>query len=178
MPSWQMKKLKALTHFIVHKCRNNPSRLRATRLNKALWFADTYAYAKYGRSITGDSYVKRQNGPVPKNILKTVDALKSGEMIVVQEPDFKYDSRKYISLVTPDDIILNDDDKEIAEIAVNLMCNTRITELSNSNHDIVWHAAAMGEEIPIYAILASHEGEITNKVINWATSSISIIKAA
>ena len=172
------EKFTALTHFIVHKCRDNPGRLGATRLNKALWFADTYAYAKYGKSITGDSYVKRQNRPVPKNILKTVDALKSAGLIVVQEPEFKYDSRKYISLINPDDGILTAHDKEIAEIAVELMCEATTTDISDSTHDIVWHAAAMGEDIPMYAIFARNEGEVTDDVLAWANGSISLREAA
>lgn len=172
------EKFKALTHFIVHKCRDNPSRLGATRLNKALWFADTYAYAKYGNSITGDSYVKRQNGPVPKHILRTVEELKSDGSIIVQEPEFQYDARKFISLVAPNDDVLSAEDKEIAGIAVDLMCEASTTDISESTHDIVWHAAAMGEEIPMYAIFASNEGEVTGEVIDWANQSIANREAA
>tara|TARA_R110000824_G_scaffold999_13_gene5630 strand:+ start:1887 stop:2414 length:528 start_codon:yes stop_codon:yes gene_type:complete len=167
------EKFKALAHFIMHQCRDSPERLGATRLNKALWFADTYEYLKSGRSITGDEYVKRQNGPVPKHILKTVDQLKADGSIVVQEPEFEYDSRKFVSMRAPNEGVLTDAEQRTAEIAVELMCKKTTTEISDATHDIVWHAAAMGEEIPMFATLAGVEGEVTDDVLSWANQSIS-----
>jgi len=167
------EKFKALAHFIMHECRDNPSRLGSTRLNKALWFADTYAYAKNGKSITGDAYVKRPKGPVPKNILKTEDELRRNGKIAVQEPEFQFDTRKYISLEAPDTQRLTEDELETARIAVRLMCNATTTDISESTHNIVWRAAAMGEEIPLYATLAGNEGVVTDEVIAWANKSVS-----
>ncbi len=166
------EKFKALAHFIMHECKDNPSRLGATRLNKALWFADSYAYAKNGESITGDEYVKRQNGPVPKHILSTIGELQNTGKVAVQEPLFQYDSRKYISLQEPDTGLLTDDERETAAIAAKIMCEATTTDISESTHDIVWQAAAMGEEIPMYATLAGIEGDITEDVVSWANNSI------
>ena len=54
------EKFKALVHFIVHECQENPSKLGAIRLNKALWYTDVVSFRASGASVTNESYVKRQ----------------------------------------------------------------------------------------------------------------------
>jgi len=44
------------------------------KLSKTLYFADSEHLSKYGRSITGDVYIKMKYGPVPS---KTDDILKA-----------------------------------------------------------------------------------------------------
>ncbi len=171
------KKFEALTHFVVHECRDNPARLGYTRLNKALWFADVVAYKKYGKAITGDKYVKRQHGPVPKHILATIDKLKSKGLLTVVEPNQPYEPRRYISLAEPDTSALSEDELRMAESAVDVMCQWSATSISDDTHDIIWEAAAIGEEIPIKACLAANQGEVTKDVIKWANDSIKSIAA-
>ena len=171
------KKFEALTHLIVHECRDNPTRLGSTRLNKALWFADMVAYKQTGKSITGDKYVKRQHGPVPKHILKTVDKLKAKGVMTVTEPQYAYEPRQYISLSEPDVSALSDEERRMAKAAVDIMCQWTATAISDDTHDIVWEAAMLGEEIPIEASLAANRGEVTKDVIKWANASIKEIAA-
>jgi len=45
--------------------RTNPKKLGILKLNKLLYYADFKHYKKYGRSITGDVYIKMEHGPVP-----------------------------------------------------------------------------------------------------------------
>jgi len=171
------KKFEALTHFIVHECRDNPTRLGSTRLNKALWFADMVAYKKTGKAITGDKYVKRQHGPVPKHILAAVDKLKAKGAMTVTDPQYAYEPRQYISLTEPDVSALSEEELRMAKAAVDVMCQQTATAISDDTHDIVWRAARLGEEIPLKASLAANRGEVTNDVIKWANASIKEISA-
>ena len=66
--SLDQRKLKALIHYICYQC-HDPSVLGATNLNKILWYSDVIAFARAGASITGETYVKQQFGPVPRHIL-------------------------------------------------------------------------------------------------------------
>lgn len=166
------EKFKALTHFIMHECADNPSRLGATRLNKALWHADVLAYRATGMSVTGDKYVKRQNGPVPAEILATIRELASENKILVQEPEAQYDPRKFISLEKPDTSSLSENEMEIARFAISHVCSKTTTEVSNETHDIIWDAAKIGEPIPMEAMLAGASGEITADVADWALAAI------
>ena len=171
-------KFKALAHFIVHECRDNPGRLGAVRLNKALWKTDVASFKACGQTVTGDGYVKRDKGPVPKHILATIRELQTDGAIVVQEPEFKYDTRRFIALTAPDEKALTAYEKLVARAAIDAVCGMSANAVSEETHDVVWEAAAIGEEIPIRATLASRAGEITSGVLDWAEQSISAREAA
>lgn len=170
------EKFKALVHFIVNECQDRPSRLGATRLNKALWYADVIAYKIGGTSITGDKYVKRERGPVPKHILATIRELEREGKIKVRQPEFTFDVRKFISLADPDTTLLSDAEKALTREVLLAVCNHTATRISDMTHDIIWGAAKEGEEIPLCATLAGYEGEITEAVLAWADREIAAIE--
>lgn len=165
-------KFKALTHFMIHECADNPKKLGATRLNKSLWYADILAYRATGASITGDKYVKRQNGPVPAEILSTIRELQADGMVAVKEPEAKYEPRQFFSLKHPDTDSLSADEMSMARAVLSDVCNLTTTEVSEATHTSIWAAAAMGEEIPLEATLVGRGGEITEEVANWAISVV------
>lgn len=172
------KKFKALAHFIVHECRDNPARLGAIRLNKAMWQADVAAFKAWGQTITGDTYVKREKGPVPRHILATIRELRDEGAIAVQEPEYLYDTRRFVALTPPSDDGLTAIEKEMAQAALSAVCGKTATAVSEETHDIVWEAAVEGEEIPIRATLAARAGEVTGEVLSWAERSIAARQAA
>ena len=172
------EKFKALVHFIVHECIEHPSRLGAIRLNKALWFADVTAYMANGASISGETYVKRERGPVPAHIIQTLHALKDENKIIIREPEFAYDTRKYLSIGKPDVSCLSEDERELAKHSLQMVCGYSANDISEMTHDSVWSAAAEGEQIPLYATLASFPGEITETAREWASTVSSQIELA
>ena len=171
------KKFKELVHFIVHSCQDSPKMLGSIRLNKALWFADVYAYKTTGDSITGESYVRRERGPVPKRILATLKQLEKEDKIQIVEPKDKFDAREYISLTVPKANHLSDSERDIAKSALDSVWGRTTKDVSDKSHDIAWEAAEDGEEIPFYTTLVSEKGEITDEVRNWAAKIISNIPA-
>src|SRR6266540_3373874 len=73
-------RLAALAHYIIWKC--DPAVLGAVKLNKILWFADLEYYRRTSRTITGATeYTKLQHGPVPKGILRALEALEAEDKI-------------------------------------------------------------------------------------------------
>lgn len=169
-------KFKALVHFIVHECRDQPSRLGAIRLNKALWYTDVFAYKMNGVSVTGESYVKRKKGPVPAHILTTLRELKDEGKILIQEPEFLYDARKFVSLASPNVESLSDDERVLAKSILQTVCGYTANGISELTHDIIWDAAAEGEEIPLFATLASESGEVTDAVRTWANAVVTEVE--
>jgi hypothetical protein len=172
------QKFKALVHFLVHECRDHPGRLGAVRLNKSLWFTDVIAYQTNGASVTGESYVKRQRGPVPAHILAILRELRDEGKILIQEPEFMYDPRKFISLTPPEIESLSDDERALAKAILEDVCGYTANGISDLSHDIIWDAAAEGEEIPLYATLAAELGEVTDDVRRWAESITSELEQA
>ncbi len=172
------EKFKALVHFIVHECRDRPGRLGAIRLNKTLWYSDVTAYKMNNVPLTGETYVKRKKGPVPAHILATLQELKTEGKILIQEPEFQFDVRKYISLMVPDVEPLSDDERELTKSILDSVCGHTANGISELTHDNIWDAASEGEEIPLFATLVSEVGEITDNVRAWAGSIASEHEAA
>lgn len=166
------EKFKALVHFMVHQCREQPGRLGAIRLNKALWYTDVFAYKASGASVTGERYVKRAKGPVPARILQTLNELELEQKIHIREPDGKFDSRKFMGLVSPNTSVLSEDEMAAASSTLEAVCGYSANEISELTHDIIWEAAAEGEEIPLYATLVSEKGEISDNVRAWASAIV------
>lgn len=162
------EKFKALVHFIVHECQDNPGKLGAIRLNKTLWYTDVTAYHMAGASVTNEVYVKRKMGPVPSHILATLDELKNEGLMHVREPQGQFDSRKYISLEEPDTGMLSEDEMDLARNVLSTVLGCTANDISEKTHDIIWEVASDGEEIPLYATLASDRGAITDEVKAWA----------
>lgn len=169
------EKFKALTHYIINQCVDNPAKLGAVRLNKALWYADMFAYQSNGVSISGERYLKRPKGPVPATILATLRELKDDGYILIREPEHRYDPRKYISLQSANSDLLSEDDKGLVAEVLKFVCDQTANEISDLTHDDIWDAALEGEEIPLYATLASGKGEITKDIKAWAQEKITEI---
>lgn len=168
------KRLKALVHYMCDRC-GDPTKLGATKLNKALWYADTFAYRLLGRTISGEQgYIKRQFGPVPRRILEALRALEAEGAIRVRESDyFGKPKREFISLEPADDSLFSDDELDIVNQVIRVVCDEHTaTSISDLSHDIIWAAAGMGEEIPIFAVLAAKAAPATKADMAWANDII------
>lgn len=165
-------KFKALVHHVIHECASSPDQLGAIRLNKVLWFADVTAYKMDGRAITGEKYVKRQFGPAPSRVLRALDDLVREGAVLILDPEVEYAPRKFYALTAPASGKLSNREKLITSAVLDDVLGRTASEISEMSHDDVWQAAEIGEEIPMYATLASTPGEITEDVVEWANSSL------
>ena len=170
------RKFKALVHFMVHEC-ENPMRLGAVRINKALWFTDRTAYQSTGESVTGEKYIKRQMGPVPASILSTLRELEEEGNIFVQKRGHPYDPHVFVSMKPPDVSLLTENDRLLAKSVLNIVCQHTATEVSELSHDASWEAASEGEEIPLCATLVTENGPITKEVREWAGAIVEKLEA-
>jgi hypothetical protein len=175
------KRFKTLVHYVCDRC-TDPTKLGATKLNKALWYSDTFAYRINGRAISRDSagYVKRQFGPVPKHVLRALDELeKEGALKIREVTFFGKKKREFISLKTADTKVFDDDEQEIINQVVDQVCNGHTAvSISDLSHDAIWEAADLGEEIPLYAVLAAKAEPPTKEDYVWAEKVIKRHKGA
>jgi uncharacterized phage-associated protein len=171
------QKFVALIHYIISKA-DDPSALGAIKLNKIAWFADTAYFRMTGQSMTGEQYVKRQHGPVPQNVLGALRVLESGDKIVVRHPVAPFQTREFISLQAPDTTAFSQQERNIIDAILQEVCEHHTANsISSLSHNQIWEAAAIGEELPLYAVLASNPGEITQDDITWATEATDRIAA-
>jgi len=166
-------KFKSSTHYIISKC-PDPKDLGATRLNKILWYADSYAYKATGNTITGSTYLRHQRGPVPSRVLASLRQLKSEGKIEITDPIAPYQPRLYESLAEPDTSVLSKVEKEYLDGFSKIICESySANSISEASHDEIWESAMDGEEIPVEATLVSSSGDYNPKVQAWADEVIS-----
>ena len=142
-----------------------------------LWFTDMISYQMDGVPVTDEKYIKRKMGPVPATILRTIKELEREGKIMVCGRTAYYDPYQYISLKDPDVSCLSDDARRLAKTVINFVCGLTANEISDFTHDEVWNAAKEGEEIPLFATLASGKGAITEEVKAWAESIVEEIES-
>jgi hypothetical protein len=162
-----MSRLKQLVHYVCDKCKDEPG-FGATKLNKILWYVDTFTFLKSGKPLSGDTkYVRRKYGPAPYQILRILRRLENDRSILVKESKY-YNQIKtdYVVLEPPDETIFSADEREIIDGIAQAVCRRTAKEISELTHDNVWEAAEEGEEIPLYAILAKPD-KITRADKEW-----------
>lgn len=171
-------KFRAMVHYVCDRC--DPNKLGATKLNKILWLSDVLSYMNTGNAISGESYLKRQRGPVPSYILSTIDALVSEGKLRVRDVDFHgFKKREYIALEEADASIFDGNELEIINDMIEYVCDEHTAEsVSDLSHNAAWNAAAIGEEIPHYAAFMWNFGELNEFDMRWAQDEIAQLEAA
>lgn len=150
------EKLKALILHIVWRAGRFEG-FGLTKLNKALWFAEARAFEAYGKPLTGETFIRDRHGPRSKHLMALCDELEQQGIIASEtEKFYDYEAKRYKALqpadhsaFTPEELHLID--WWIAHIGENHTAKS-ISELS---HDYAWQIAGMGDELPLYAFLAS-----------------------
>lgn len=173
------EKLKEALHYVIARC-DDPNRLGAIRLNKIMWFADRYAYRVNAASITADTYVKRQFGPVPKNVTTAIGELAGEQKIAVREASVPggHVMRHFFGMKDAEAETLSEQDRKILDAFMGVICDSfSANEISAATHDHIWEIAEIGEEIPLYTTFAKR-GEITAEVRQWATQAVVEMAAA
>jgi Protein of unknown function (DUF4065) len=166
-------RLRDLIHYVCWKC-EDPSKLGVTKLYKILWFSDTWHYRLHGRPITGAEYVKREFGPAPRRGLPAIEELKrDGRLVEPARQGIPFERRDLIAVVVPDTSGFSPAELMIVDTVIKEICdNYTAAGISELSHDIVWDVAQMGEVIPVFAVLASVPGEITDADMQWANDVI------
>lgn len=163
-------KLRALAHYIAHECRGQPGGLHDARLNLTLWLAEARAFREDGKPITGETYVKRQDGIAPRRIGEALDVLEREGAIGVRWRGEPPRRSAIESLREPASGDPASSEHRRALAAAKTTASTAGVMISTLAgwHDAIRSAAYIGEEIPIFAVLAANEGEVTPEVIAWA----------
>lgn len=162
-------RFKRLVHYVCTLTADDPAKMGAVQLNKALWLSDLTAYYRLGKAITAARYVRREFGPVPSSILPVLRDLQQEGALTVRDADhFGWKKKEYIvhreetgEFLTPEEMKIV---KEIVEFVTEKHTGSSISE---ATHDHIWKTARDGEEIPHYTVFAE-PGQITDEELEWA----------
>lgn len=133
----------------------------ATKLNKMLAYADFYAYAHFGQSLTGATYKALPNGPVADEM----DAVRSGlvsvgDAIVEHRERFGYVQHRLVPRrkARPETVFSNVECEHIQEI-LQLTRSYNAAEISDKSHKdfLGLDLAGIGDVIPYSSIFVSRK---------------------
>ncbi|MBB6145592.1 hypothetical protein HNQ77_003553 [Silvibacterium bohemicum] len=173
MSTFKREKFKTLVHFICSRC-ENPSRLGATKLNKVIWYTETSSFLKTDEPLTGVKFVKGEYGPRAHAIVPVINELVEDHAILVKDAVYYGKPKKeYISLTEPQiDGLFTAQEISLIDRMITMVCDQNTAKsVSDATHNEIWKAAEIGEEIPIYTVLANR-GEITEEDVQWADRKI------
>jgi len=163
--AYNAEKFSRAVQYVAWKA-GNRSQFGAVKLNKVLWFAEARVYALHRRHMTGETFVKGQFGPVPKHIMPVRAQLEKAGLIQV------WDDRgqtRFRSLAAPDMGDFEKEDlKQLDFWITEIDTEHTAASISDKTHDYGWELAEMGEEIPLYAILAERVRHPKGKELEWA----------
>lgn len=174
--NWE--KFKALVHYVCEKA-DDPAVLGSVKLNKVLWYSDVINYMITGKPITGETYVKRQHGPVPKHVVPAINELvKEGKIARGKADHFGLIKHEYIALVESDKNAFSGAEISLVDDAFQHVClNHTARSVSQETHDVIWKLADMGEEIPYQTVFAAAVGEINEQDMGRAKKFLGIKEA-
>lgn len=128
------------------------------KLCKILYFADQRHLSLYGRSITGDTYIAMQYGPVPSNVDDILKAVRGDSFFSGYVEDLKdkliFENRYIIkALAEPDMDELSGSDVECLDYAIDICRNKNFGELTELSHGLAWTNTARDRAISVKDIL-------------------------
>jgi hypothetical protein len=125
-----------------------PSGVLKPKLNKLLWYADFTHFRRYGKSISGATYVHLPYGPVPDNYGVYLAALCNNETLMLEEIDFGPDSvgehiigEKLVATREPCAEYLPDSAYAILEAVHRRFRQTGSKEISRLSHEEIGYTA-------------------------------------
>ncbi len=95
-PQFDREKFRELALHIAHRSRKDPW-FGAVKLNKILYYCDFIAFARYLKPITGATYVKYPEGPVPCEMLGERNAWVGEGLAEIRRRDvFRYTQHRLV----------------------------------------------------------------------------------
>lgn len=130
------------------------------KLCKILYFADQRHLSEYGRSITGDTYIAMQFGPVPSCVDDILKALRgdsffsSSSEIEPLKKKLVFENRFIIrSLDNPDMDELSGTDVKCLDSAIELCRDKSFAELTRLSHGLAWNNTQRDRTMSVKDIL-------------------------
>ena len=130
------------------------------KICKILYFADQRHLSTYGRSITGDSYIAMQFGPVPSCVDDILKALRgdsffsSSEEIKPLRECIVFENRFIVrGLKEPDMDELSGTDVKCLDYAAELCKDLNFAQLTALSHGLAWTNTSKDRTISVKDIL-------------------------
>ena len=141
-PSRDRKRFQELILYVARATESDP-KCGSTKLNKLLFYADFRAYRALGKSISGQTYRKREYGPVPARILPVVEKMcQRGACAWAERDYYGLPLKKLIPLREPDVSVFTSQELNVVRTVIDELWELNATEVSDLSHRFPgWQAA-------------------------------------
>lgn len=145
---YNKEKFKGMLHYIISRCGCNAN-VGRTVIFKLLYFSDFDFYELYEKSLSGEKYVHKSQGPVPfhfheaKNELLNEGKIKEEKELVINFPRYRYSSLEQVDMS-----LFDDNEIDVINNTINKMAHMLSGQISDYSHgDIPWRLTNEGEEL-------------------------------
>ena len=163
------EKFKELLLYISDKNKENP-RFGSVVLNKMLYYSDFGWYALTGKSITGDTYIRKDLGPVPKHLLGIREQLINEGML--DKKEVVYFGRNQVRVVptqTPEPKLLTEPEIQFVDSIIDQIYNLNGQQISEITHrELSWNILSNDEEVPYFTMFLRYVNPIPKDTMTWA----------
>lgn len=138
---------------------NRVERSDIHKICKILYYADQQHLSKYGRSITGDTYIAMNYGPVPSNVEDIFKAVRGDSFFSQYADDIRKESFDFSNkfILHPkreaDLDYLSESDLESLDFAIEKCKNLTFQQLTDMSHDLAWNNTQRDRAISVKDIL-------------------------
>jgi len=150
------RKFRELILYIAIRCAGDPIFDKA-KLNKILFYADFLAYFRTGQPITGQRYMRLQNGPGARSLEKTLEELvRKGDVGIRYERKFGPRKERILPLREPTLRRFSGQHLEIVDHVISLLRGQPNMEMDQAFRvNIGWQLVRQGETIPYETVFLS-----------------------
>jgi hypothetical protein len=167
-------KFKALVLYIIWRT-SHTSGFGSTKLNKALWFAEARSFEAHGKQITGETFIRDRFGPRSRHLRAICLELEDqGFIEPFLEPVHDRNASRYRALSPGDTSRFSPEELAMIDWWISHISNDHTAvSISDLSHDYGWEVAAMGEPLPVQAILAKRIRQLESEDERaWAVDEI------
>lgn len=166
--SFEREKFKALVLYIIWKTGHREG-FGTTKLNKTLWFAEARTYEAFGKPISGETFVRDKFGPRSTHLIAVCDELVDEGLVErFSEHFYDYEVVRYRAFEPPSASLFSAGEISFVDWWIGFIDKHTATSISKLSHDYGWEIAGMGEELPLYAFLASKLRSPQGDEVKWA----------
>lgn len=165
------EKFKELILYISEKL---GSECGAIKLNKVLFFSDFYAYAHFGKPITGEAYIHWDRGPMPHHLTSVRDELAGeGEIRIEKVQKFMFVQNLIMPLRQANRDLFSEAELSLVDDVVNAIQGRTAHEVSELSHELSvgWQLTHNKEAIPYSSVFLTKdplsEGEVALVTSAW-----------
>jgi uncharacterized phage-associated protein len=156
---YSSKKFKELLLYVSARSENDPD-FDPIKLNKILFYADFWAYAMWGKPITGATYKTLLHGPGPSTLVPAVKELEEeGRAVMVPKADLGSDRKRLVARVAPDLSEFDAREISLVERFLEVFRGASGNSLSKLTHATVvgWQLSSLGTMIPYQTVFLTSE---------------------